>query len=98
MNTKFQKSFLLRLFFTITLVVVAGIILAGFFMPVAVNASHGIGPESVECQIPASESVITTESLSVLTLNLAHGRKDALNQMLQKTSTKAGKQTTRPAI
>jgi len=56
-------------------------------MPVTVTASHDIDSESVECQSPVNESVITTESLSVLTLNLAHGRKDALNQMLQKTST-----------
>ena len=32
-------------------------------------------------------NVLTSDFLSVLTLNLAHGRKDALNQMLQKTST-----------
>ena len=64
-----------------------GFVFIGFFMPVAVIASHSIEPASVECQLPVSESVITSESLSVLTLNLAHGRKDALNQMLQKTST-----------
>lgn len=66
---------------------VTGYVFIGLFMPVAVTASHGIEPGSAKCQLPASESVITTESLSVLTLNLAHGRKEALNQMLQKTST-----------
>ena len=39
------------------------------------------------CEILASGGVITTDTLSVLTLNLAHGRKDAFNQMLQKTKT-----------
>jgi len=84
---KFQKLFFFRVIIAISLVAVTGFIFTGFLMPVTVNASHSIGPESVECQLPVSESVITTESLSVLTLNLAHGRKDALNQMLQKTST-----------
>lgn len=67
--------------------VVTGLIFTGFFIPVTAIAAHGIDPESGKCDLPVSDSIITTESLSVLTLNLAHGRKDAFNQMLQKTST-----------
>jgi len=83
LNAKVQKLF----FIAISLIVLTSLVFTGFFMPVLVNASHGIAPGSVECQLPVSEAAITTESLSVLTLNLAHGRKDALNQMLQRTST-----------
>ncbi len=72
---------------SIVLMVLAGFIFIGFFIPITVNASHGIEPQSIECQMPVTGSIITTESLSVLTLNLAHGRKEAFNQMLQKTST-----------
>jgi len=39
------------------------------------------------CGAPVEKNVITSPLLSVLTLNMAHGRKDAFNQMLQKTST-----------
>jgi len=67
--------------------VVTGFILTGFFIPATVSAAHGTGPEAPACDLPASEAIITTDTLSVLTLNLAHGRKDAFNQMLQKTST-----------
>jgi len=81
------KLSLFRLVIFVILMVLTGVIVTGFIMPVTVSASHGIDPEPVECQLPLSESIITTESLSVLTLNLAHGRKNALNQMLQKTST-----------
>jgi endonuclease/exonuclease/phosphatase family metal-dependent hydrolase len=38
------------------------------------------------CQIQPESSVITAPYLSVLTLNLAHGRKVAFNQMFQKSS------------
>jgi endonuclease/exonuclease/phosphatase family metal-dependent hydrolase len=44
-------------------------------------------PDPVNCNNPDQQQVITSPLLSVLTLNLAHGRKDAFNQMLQKTST-----------
>jgi len=40
-----------------------------------------------ECGLDRSENVITSPLLSVLSLNMAHGRGDALNQILQKTST-----------
>lgn len=75
------------MFIATTVAMLGTVIFLGFVMPVTVTASHGIDPAAVECQLPVSESVITSESLSVLTLNLAHGRKNALNQMLQKTST-----------
>lgn len=44
-------------------------------------------PERVSCDSQTGSGVITTPSLSVLTLNLAHGRKDGFNQMFQRTST-----------
>jgi len=59
----------------------------GCLMPMNNFASDSTGFDTPGCDIPLSESVITSESLSVLTLNLAHGRKDALNQMLQRTRT-----------
>ena len=49
-------------------------------MPVATS-----GP--VNCKTQVQSDVITSPFLSVLTLNLAHGRKDSFNQMLQKTDT-----------
>jgi endonuclease/exonuclease/phosphatase family metal-dependent hydrolase len=39
------------------------------------------------CDSLTKAPVITSPALSVLTLNMAHGRKDGFNQMLQKTST-----------
>jgi endonuclease/exonuclease/phosphatase family metal-dependent hydrolase len=56
-------------------------------MPVEVSASDKTALDSSECISPPGQNVITSPLLSVLTLNLAHGRKDALNQMLQKAST-----------
>jgi len=44
-------------------------------------------PYPVNCDIPDQPQVITSPLLTILTLNLAHGRNDALNQMLQKTTT-----------
>ena len=43
--------------------------------------------EPLTCEAQVEMDVISSQSLSVLTLNLAHGRKDAFNQMLQRTST-----------
>lgn len=43
--------------------------------------------EPVNCNPEPEVSVITSPQLSVLTLNLAHGRKDAFNQMFQRTRT-----------
>jgi endonuclease/exonuclease/phosphatase family metal-dependent hydrolase len=66
-------------------------------MPLTVTASDETGPASPACNLPGiqnpdgqnpvRQNIITSPLLSVLTLNLAHGRKDALNQMLQKAST-----------
>ena len=44
-------------------------------------------PDPINCNPHDQPQVITSPLLSVLTLNLAHGRKDALNQMLQNTNT-----------
>ena len=44
-------------------------------------------PDRVNCDRYDQPQVITSPLLTVLTLNLAHGRKEAFNQMLQKTST-----------
>jgi len=73
------------------------LVFTGFSMPVTNTASDDTSPGPVECNMPPgqgpgshkpdSQNIITSPLLSVLTLNLAHGRKDALNQMLQKTST-----------
>jgi len=65
----------------------ACLIAVGFFMPVGITEANSIKPEITACDLPVNQSVITSPHLSVLTLNLAHGRKSALNQMLQKTST-----------
>lgn len=43
--------------------------------------------EAPDCRTPTMDSVITSPHLSVLTLNLAHGRKDAFNQMFQRSDT-----------
>lgn len=50
-------------------------------------ATHGIAAEPVICDPRPEVDVITSRHLSVLTLNLAHGRKDSFNQMFQRTST-----------
>ena len=59
----------------------------GLFIPGCATEANSINPEVPDCNLPVSQSVITSSHLSVLTLNLAHGRKDALNQMLQKSNT-----------
>jgi endonuclease/exonuclease/phosphatase family metal-dependent hydrolase len=59
----------------------------GFLLPLNATAANNIVPEVPVCDLPVVDNVITSPQLSVLTLNLAHGRKDALNQMLQKSST-----------
>jgi len=71
----------------LAVVVVTGIVLACCFAPDTVNAANGPDPGPSVCDVPVGKHVITSDFLSVLTLNLAHGRKDALNQMLQKSST-----------
>ena len=76
-----------KLLITTAMVSIFGLVLIGFFIPVSVTEANSINPEIPACNLPVSQDVITSPHLSVLTLNLAHGRKSALNQMLQKTST-----------
>ena len=67
---------------------VTGLSLFACATPATVPLSSQSNLESSVCEIPDSDSsIIISEELSVLTLNLAHGRKDSLNQMLQKSST-----------
>jgi len=58
-----------------------------FLLPDTAIATHGITPDDHRCMAAGDTGVITTAQLTVLTLNMAHGRKDAFNQMFQKTST-----------
>ncbi|MBE9547859.1 MAG: endonuclease/exonuclease/phosphatase family protein [Proteobacteria bacterium] len=64
-----------------------GLVIFGFLIPLGSIASSGENTVSPECQDVGSNDVITSPLLSLVTLNLAHGRKEGLNQMLQKTST-----------
>lgn len=50
-------------------------------------AAPAVPPESLRCGTQDQSTVLSSPLLSVLTLNLAHGRKDAFNQMFQRTST-----------
>lgn len=50
-------------------------------------ASPEVSIDQTNCVVPDKPQVLNSPELSVLTLNMAHGRKDSLNQMLQKTST-----------
>jgi len=72
---------------TVAIAVVAALILTACFMPVTDAVSPGPDSDASGCNAGVNGSVITSDSLSVLTLNLAHGRKDSFNQMLQKTAT-----------
>jgi len=53
----------------------------------ATQADQSSQANTMSCDTQPESSIITTPSLSVLTLNLAHGRKDAFNQMFQRTKT-----------
>jgi len=44
-------------------------------------------PGPISCNPEDQPVILTSGELSVITLNLAHGRKDSFNQMFQKTST-----------
>jgi len=59
----------------------------GLVAPLPADNANNLYAETPECDLRANETVITSPELTVLTLNLAHGRKSALNQMLQRTST-----------
>jgi endonuclease/exonuclease/phosphatase family metal-dependent hydrolase len=51
------------------------------------NPVQPTAPLQSACEQATTESVLQSPLLSVLTLNLAHGRKTAFNQMFQKTNT-----------
>jgi len=87
MYLKKQKSFSLRLLLITTLVSVASFSFIACTTPEIETASTGFNDAASGCGIPVSKDVITSPLLSVLTLNMAHGRKDSFNQMFQKTST-----------
>ena len=50
-------------------------------------AAQNIPSSSPACSKQDQTGILTSPLLSVVTLNMAHGRKDAFNQMFQKTST-----------
>ena len=50
-------------------------------------ASPEVATDQTNCLESDKPQVLAAPELSVLTLNMAHGRKSSLNQMLQKTST-----------
>ncbi len=87
MTSRSHKTSLLKRLLTISLPLGFSLVLAGITVPVNVTAAKDIDPELSGCSHQPAEDVITSPLLSVLTLNMAHGRKDAFNQMLQKTST-----------
>jgi len=64
-----------------------GLVTSVFFIPLNAIAANNIVTQIPVCDLPQTGQVITSPVISVLTLNLAHGRKGAFNQMLQKTST-----------
>jgi len=64
-----------------------GLVTLVFFLPLSATAAINPGESMPACDLPANAQVITSPLLTVITLNLAHGRKSAINQMLQKTST-----------
>jgi hypothetical protein len=69
------------------LLLLACLILTVFLVSVTAAASDGTDADLPGCELLPGQNVLTSPLLSVLTLNLAHGRKDGLNQMLQKAST-----------
>jgi endonuclease/exonuclease/phosphatase family metal-dependent hydrolase len=71
-----------RLFCSIGKLLIAG----GLLSIQVACATQAATPDQVNCKAQVQPDVITSPFLSVLTLNMAHGRKDSLNQMLQKSS------------
>ena len=68
--------------------VLIALYLTGIFLVVPlVVAATEIADETPVCYRPVVDTVITSPLLSVLTLNMAHGRKEAFNQMLQRSGT-----------
>ena len=87
MKPQFQKAALPNTPVITWLLVLSSLATTVFSMPVARAETTGMHPGSPPCEITGQQNVIRSPLLSVLTLNLAHGRKDSLNQMLQRTST-----------
>ena len=50
-----------------------------FFTHLNVIAADNIGSRNTVCDLAVADQIITSPVISVLTLNLAHGRKDAVN-------------------
>jgi endonuclease/exonuclease/phosphatase family metal-dependent hydrolase len=70
-----------------TLLLTSGFATLLLVKPLSAFAADETIQQDGSCNLPVLDEVITSPVISVLTLNLAHGRKDAFNQMLQKTST-----------
>lgn len=87
MTSRSHKTSLLKRLLTISLPLGFSLVLAGITVPVNVTAAKDIDSELSGCSHQPAEDVITSPLLLVLTLNMAHGRKDAFNQMFQRTST-----------
>lgn len=87
MKPKHQKAPSPNTLVTTCLAVLSSLATAVASIPVASAETTGVHPESPPCEITEQQNVISSPLLSVLTLNLAHGRKDSFNQMLQRTST-----------
>jgi len=82
-----QRPLSSKLIIVTSALLALGLVTLMFFIPLnAIAADNNVRQNSV-CDLPLTDQVITSPVLSVLSLNLAHGRKDAFNQMLQKTST-----------
>ncbi len=85
MVTAIQKLLVNKQHFLVILALFACFLLPILQVPLAV--ADNSDAESVTCEPPTRPQVITTERLTVLTLNLAHGRKTAFNQILQRAQT-----------
>ncbi len=84
---KYRQIFIVNGVMVICLVLFTALVVTVFFSTSNAAATANINSENRGCNLPEQDHVITSPFLSVLTLNLAHGRKDAFNQLLQKSST-----------
>lgn len=65
-------------------------IVLGLLVSQVACAAPDTPSDSSECNTQDQTGILTSPLLTVLTLNMAHGRKGAFNQMLQKTRTTRG--------